>query len=96
MKDDSFLKWQGRVREETPALVAVITRRKDFEILKRERWYRIPVKTAPKGLKMIKFIAFYQTKVFGEEKWAVNYKERKPTRDAGATCQGLPYIPADG
>lgn len=66
----------GRIKEhkgETPALVAVITRKKDFEILRKEYWYRIPVKSAPEGLEKIRFIAFYQTKVFGEEKWAVNY-----------------------
>lgn len=57
----------------TPALVAVINRKKDFQILKEQRWYRIPVSHAPDGLERVKFIAFYQTKAFGDEGWAVNY-----------------------
>ncbi len=58
---------------ETPALVAVIPRKKDWAILREEHWYRIPVRSAPEGLEKIKFIAFYQTKVFATEAWAVNY-----------------------
>jgi very-short-patch-repair endonuclease len=56
-----------------PALVAVITRKKDWQILLRERWYRIPVKSAPKNINKIKFLAFYQTRIFGDEKYSVNY-----------------------
>ncbi|MGQ9707277.1 MAG: endonuclease domain-containing protein [bacterium] len=59
----------------TPALVAVITRKKDWAILREKGWYRIPVKNAPEGLNHIRYIAFYQTKVFAE-KWAVNYYAR--------------------
>lgn len=69
-------KFWGRIkyyRGEIPALVAVITRKKDFAILREEGWYRIPVKTAPEFLSKVKFIAFYQTMVFGPERWAVNY-----------------------
>ncbi|MEO0050266.1 MAG: DUF559 domain-containing protein [candidate division WOR-3 bacterium] len=69
-------KFWGRIKYyqgETPALVAVITRKKDFNILKEQGWYRIPVKSAPEFLGKIKYIAFYQTKIFGPERWAVNY-----------------------
>lgn len=57
----------------TPALVAIIPKKKDWDILNKAHWYRIPVKTAPKFLNKVKFIAFYQTKGFGAEKYAVNY-----------------------
>ncbi|MEO0077006.1 MAG: DUF559 domain-containing protein, partial [candidate division WOR-3 bacterium] len=50
-----------------------IQRKKDWDILNKEHWYRIPVKTAPKIFNKAKFIAFYQTKSFGNEKYAVNY-----------------------
>ncbi len=66
----------GRFRvpeKETPALVAVITRRKDWEILKRQHWYRIPVQTAPEGVEDIRFIAWYQTAVFGPDRWQVKW-----------------------
>jgi len=58
--------------EDKKVLVAVINNLKDFKIAREEHWYRIPVKTAPKRWKA-DFIAFYQTKVFEKEKWAINY-----------------------
>ncbi|NPV14708.1 hypothetical protein HPY86_07230 [candidate division WOR-3 bacterium] len=72
------LPW-GRIshgKVETPALVAVVTRRKDWQILRERHWYRIPVEKAPEGLNRVQFLAFYQTAVFGAEKWAVNYYAR--------------------
>jgi very-short-patch-repair endonuclease len=58
---------------ETPALVGIINRRKDFRILRERHWYRIPVAAAPAGLAQIRFIAFYLTRVFDEERWQVSY-----------------------
>ncbi|MBM3323235.1 DUF559 domain-containing protein [candidate division WOR-3 bacterium] len=60
----------------TPALVAVVTRRKDWSLLETEHWYRIPVRTAPDGIERLRWLAFYQTAAFGDEKWAVNYLAR--------------------
>ncbi|MCX8015367.1 MAG: DUF559 domain-containing protein [candidate division WOR-3 bacterium] len=57
----------------TPALVAIIQSKRDWQILNKEHWYRIPVKTAPKVLNKAKFIAFYQTKIFDDEKYSINY-----------------------
>jgi len=57
----------------TPALVAIVPRKKDWRLLWSEHWYRVPVRTAPEGLEQVKWLAFYQTKAFGDEKWAVNY-----------------------
>lgn len=54
-------------------LVAIVPRKKDFRILQEEHWYRIPVAKAPEYLPKIKYLAFYQPKIFEEEKWAVNY-----------------------
>ncbi len=60
-------------RGETPALVGIVTRKKDWQSIFEQHWYRIPVRTAPEGLDKVRFLAFYQTKPFGVEKWAVNY-----------------------
>ncbi|MEO0080621.1 MAG: DUF559 domain-containing protein [candidate division WOR-3 bacterium] len=60
-------------KPETPALVGVVTRRKDWRLVKTKHWYRIPVRTAPDGLERVRFLAFYQTSTFGSERWAVNY-----------------------
>jgi very-short-patch-repair endonuclease len=58
-------------------LVAVMNDRRDFEIARHEGWYRIPLKRAPRRVGA-DYLAFYQTKAFGHEKWAVNYYA--PTR----------------
>ncbi len=54
-------------------MVAIVPRKKDWQILRESHWYRIPVKSAPVGIKKVKYLAFYQPKIFAEEKWAVNY-----------------------
>jgi hypothetical protein len=58
---------------ETPVLVGIMNSRRDWDIVRRERWYRIPLKSAPRGIRAARFLAFYQTKVFGPERWAINY-----------------------
>lgn len=58
---------------DTTVLVAIVPRKKDWEILKREHWYRIPVKSAPKNINEVKILAFYQPKIFGCERYSVNY-----------------------
>ena len=53
------------------ALVVVINRRKDLQILMEKGWYRIPVKYAPK--RKPAYLAFYQTCIFGREGKAIRY-----------------------
>lgn len=55
------------------ALVGIVPRLSDWEILKKELWYRIPVKSAPDIAEEIRYLAFYQPKIFGDEKYSVNY-----------------------
>lgn len=61
------------MRKNLLALVAIVTRKKDWLILAKENWYRIPVKNAPAILDKAKYIGFYQTKAFGAEQYSVNY-----------------------
>ena len=69
--------WRVRVfGPETPALVGIVTRMKDWELVWSRHWYRIPVRTAPEGLESAQYLAFYQTRLFGQEKWAVNWYAR--------------------
>ena len=58
-------------------LVAVMNDWRDFENARDEGWYRIPLKRAPRRVGA-DYLAFYQTKAFDDEKWAVNYYA--PTR----------------
>lgn len=53
-------------------LVVVLNARRDLEVAREEGWYRIPLKRAPTRVGA-DYLAFYQTSVFGEERWAVNY-----------------------
>jgi len=75
------------------ALVAVVPGLKDWEILKKEHWYRIPVDKAPKIIDKVKYLAFYQPKVFGEEKWSVNYYSRIKDREIKKRIELLPDEP---
>lgn len=54
-------------------LIAMVNNKRDLHIADSQRWYRIPIKNAPAQLKDMKYIAFYQTKAFGEQKWSINY-----------------------
>ena len=54
-------------------LVAIMNNKRDFAIARNEGWYRLPVRHAPKRAIGAPVLAFYQTAVFGAEKWAVNY-----------------------
>jgi very-short-patch-repair endonuclease len=60
------------ILQDTPALVAVMNNLRDFEIARDQGWYRIPVNRAPRRLGA-DYLAFYQTKIFGAEGWAVHY-----------------------
>jgi len=63
---------EGQEPESPPVLVAVITRPKDLRVAREEGWYRIPLKHAPRRM-AAEYLAFYQTRAFGDEKWAVRY-----------------------
>ena len=58
-------------------LVGVMTRPKDLEIARVQRWYHIPHDRAPRGVDS-EYIAFYFTAAFGDElKWGVHYYARR-------------------
>ena len=60
-------------------LVAILNNLLDFAVARDQHWYRIPVGSAHKWLKdrwPPQWLAFYQTKVFGSEAFAVNYYAR--------------------
>ena len=53
-------------------LVALLPRKSSLKTLLSEGWYHIPVETAPKRWPP-KVLAFYQGKVFGDEKYQIRY-----------------------
>lgn len=56
-------------------LIAVINNPRDLEIARFLGWYRIPLRYAPKIIR-VDALAFYQTSEFAEEKWSIRYTAR--------------------
>jgi very-short-patch-repair endonuclease len=57
-------------------LVAILNNRDDFNLACNQHWYRIPVSSAHRWLKdrwPPQWLSFYQTKVFGQEAYAIHY-----------------------
>lgn len=53
-------------------LIVVMNKPRDMEIARLLGWYRIPLRSAPKIIS-VDYLAFYQTKAFGENKWQIQY-----------------------
>ncbi len=56
-------------------LVAILNNERDFLIARDEGWYRIPAERAPDGIHA-QYLAFYQTKDFGDDAFAIHYYAR--------------------
>lgn len=54
-------------------LVGIMNSQRDFAIARNERWYRIPKRHAPESTTEAVVLAFYFTRAFEEEKWAIHY-----------------------
>lgn len=56
-------------------LIALMNNRRDFAIAQEQRWYRIPVKSAPDNVhsKTIRYLAFYHTKTFASEAFSIRW-----------------------
>ena len=61
---------------EDRVLVAYVPEPADFALVRKEGWYRIPQKAAPKGL-YAEYFAFYFGRRFGPQKWAIHYYARR-------------------
>jgi len=53
--------------QKQPALVGIVPRKNLWPIIQNEKWYHIPVKSAPKNALAVEYLAFYFPKVFGEK-----------------------------
>ncbi|HKZ83871.1 MAG TPA: hypothetical protein VJ793_09480 [Anaerolineae bacterium] len=62
--------------ERDRVLVAILNKLLDFNVAREQHWYRIPVSSVDKWLKdrwPPQWVAFYQTKVFGEDVYSIKY-----------------------
>ena len=50
-----------------PALVGIIPRIDLWDIIQKEKWYHIPVESAPKDAELAEYVAFYFPAVFGKD-----------------------------
>lgn len=66
-------------------LVAIVKTPRDLEIARMLGWYRIPLQTAPKTVR-VDWLAFYQTGAFGDDRWSVRYAA--PVRGYELTTRG--------
>jgi very-short-patch-repair endonuclease len=79
-------------------LVAILNNRMDFGLARDQHWYRIPVASAAKWLKdrwPPEWLAFYQTKTFGAEAFAVNYYARVRDVRTARRWELIPEQPRD-
>lgn len=76
-------------------LVGYLRKKRDLAILKKEKWYRIPVSSAPKILQQVEYLAFYQPSAFGEDKWRVRYYGRTVDMEQVKRIELLPNEPAN-
>lgn len=59
---------------EHPALVGIVPRKNLWEIIQEQKWYHIPVESAPKNAKLAEYLGFYFPAVFGKEmQYKVNF-----------------------
>ena len=63
------------LRPDDLVLVAILNAPRDLEIARLLGWYRIPVQTAPKTVR-VDWLAFYLPGSFGELRWSVRYLAR--------------------
>lgn len=61
-----------RLEPDDLVLVAILPEPRDLQIARVLGWYRIPLKSAPKMIR-VDWIAFFLTAAFGQERWSVRY-----------------------
>lgn len=80
--------------QKQPALVGIVPRKSLWPIIQKEKWYHIPVKSAPKNTPATEYIAFYFPKAFGEEyQYKVIYYAKVSNIDMVKRIQLFPKEP---
>jgi very-short-patch-repair endonuclease len=85
-------------KPEDRVLVAILNKWLDFGLAHDKHWYRIPLASAEKWLKgrwPPDWLAFYQTKLFGQDAFAVHYYARVVGIKQVSRAQLFPDEPAD-
>lgn len=64
-----------QVRAQDLVLVAIVPSPRDLEIARVLGWYRLPVRSAPKTLR-VDWLALYQPGSFEDDRWTIRYIAR--------------------
>ncbi|GBC92948.1 hypothetical protein HRbin15_01431 [bacterium HR15] len=75
---------------EQRVLVALVPTLRDWHIVHEHGWYRLPVRSAPQPMRY-GYIAFYQTKGWGQQDWAINWWARIAQIREVARVELLPH-----
>ena len=54
-------------KSDKPALVGIVPRKNLWPVIQDQRWYHIPVESAPRNVLGVEYLAFYFPFVFGEK-----------------------------
>jgi len=54
-------------KSDKPALVGVVPRKNLWSVIQNQRWYHIPIESAPRNALQIKYISFYFPLAFGKK-----------------------------
>ncbi len=74
---------------EDRVLVGVINRKRDFEKLQVEHWYRVPQGQAEQGI-YAEYIAFFFSRAFGELNGGIHFYARRTGIELVRRCDLLP------
>jgi len=61
------------MREDDLILIAIMNNGRDLHLAKTEHWYRNTSQKRTQKLKEMRYIAFYLTKPFKDQKWSIPY-----------------------
>lgn len=77
-----------------PALVGIVPRKNLWPKIQNERWYHIPVKSAPENAPLVEYLAFYFPKEFGADyQYKVNYYAKVSNIDTVKRIELFPEEP---
>ena len=63
------------VRQQERVLVVLANNLADWQRVRDEHWYRVPLSRAPERI-AAQYLAFYHTRVFGPLRWSIHYYAR--------------------
>jgi len=89
MRWDDAPRYQPQEPEDASVLVAIVPSVADWETIRREGWYRIPVERAPQRM-AYDYIAFYHPRAFHDWRWSIRSYARIERYELRTRAELLP------